>query len=102
MKIWSRPIAQNMNEKFEKFCPEHLGQNFSNIFVHILGNSTISYFHFEIYWPLSTPTSCLTQISPTQGFKTVPTTYVIALHIKRKLRNPLSAKYLLHNLDIKP
>ena len=37
MKIWSCPIAQNMNEKFEKFCPEHLGQNFSNIFVHILG-----------------------------------------------------------------
>ena len=41
-----------MNEKFEKFCPEHLGQNLSNIFVHILGNSMTLYFHFEIYWPL--------------------------------------------------
>ena len=27
-----------MNEKFQKFCPEYLGQN--------------SYLHFEIYWPL--------------------------------------------------
>ena len=33
MKIWSPRIAQN-------------------IFVHILGNVTTSYFHFEIYWPL--------------------------------------------------
>ena len=39
-------------KKFEKFCPEHLGQNFSNFFVHILGNTMTSYFHFEIYWPL--------------------------------------------------
>ena len=49
MKIWSRPIAQNMNEKFEKFSPEYLGQNFSNFFVNILGNATTSYFRFEIY-----------------------------------------------------
>ena len=41
-----------MNEKFENFCPEYLGQNFSNFFVHILGNVTTLYFHFEIYWPL--------------------------------------------------
>ena len=52
MKIWSCRIAQNMNEKFEKFWPEYLGQNFSNFFVHILGNATTSYFHSEISWPL--------------------------------------------------
>ena len=40
--------------KFEKFCPEYLGQNFSKFFVQILGNVMTSYFHFEIYWPLST------------------------------------------------
>ena len=45
MKIWSRRIAQNMNEKF---CSEYLGQNFSNFFVYILGNATT---HFEISWP---------------------------------------------------
>ena len=42
-KIWTK--------KFEKFCPEHLGQNFSIFLVHILGNAT-SYFHSEISWPL--------------------------------------------------
>ena len=52
MKIRSHPIAQNMNGKFEKFCPECLGQNFSNFSVHILGNATTSYFHSEISWPL--------------------------------------------------
>ena len=26
---------------------------FSNSFVHILGNATTSYFYFEIYWPLT-------------------------------------------------
>ena len=43
-KIWTK--------KIEKFCPKYSGQNFSNFFVHILGNATTSYFHFEIYWPL--------------------------------------------------
>ena len=43
-KIWSK--------KFEKFCPEYLRQNFSNLFVHIFGNATTSYFHYEISWPL--------------------------------------------------
>ena len=38
--------------KGQKFCSEYLGQNFSNFFVHILGNGTTSYFRFEIYWPL--------------------------------------------------
>ena len=52
MKIWSHPIAQNINEKFEKFSPKHLGQNFSIFFVHILDYATTSYFHFEMYWPL--------------------------------------------------
>ena len=52
MKILSIPSAQNMNKKFEKFCPEHLGQIFSNFFVHILGNATTSYFRFEMYRPL--------------------------------------------------
>ena len=32
MKIWSRPIAQNINEKFEKFCPEQNFQIFSFLF----------------------------------------------------------------------
>ena len=50
MKIWCRRIAQNMNKKF--FCPEYLGQNFSNFFVHTLGNAMTSYFHSEISWPL--------------------------------------------------
>ena len=53
MKIWSRCIAQNMNEKFEKLCPKYLGQNFSKNFVHILGNATTCYFHSEISWPLT-------------------------------------------------
>ena len=44
-KIWTK--------KFEKFCPKYSGQNFSNFFVHILGNATTSYFRFEIYWPLT-------------------------------------------------
>ena len=52
MKIWSCPIAQNMNGNFEKFCSEHLGQNFSKFYRHILGNASTLYFHFEIYWPL--------------------------------------------------
>ena len=43
-KIWTK--------KIEKFCPEYLRQNFSNYFVHILGNATTSYFHSEIFWPL--------------------------------------------------
>ena len=42
-----------MNKKIEKFCPEHLGPNFSKKFFHILDYATTSYFHFEIYWPLS-------------------------------------------------
>ena len=29
------------------------GQNFSNFFVHILGNATPSYFHSEISQPLA-------------------------------------------------
>ena len=40
-----------MNKKIEKFCPKYSGQNFSNFFVHILGNATSSYFHSEISWP---------------------------------------------------
>ena len=47
MKIWSHRITS----KLEKFCPK-LGQNFSNFFVHILGNATTSYFHSVISWPL--------------------------------------------------
>ena len=43
-----------MDEKFENFCPEYLGQNFSHFFVHILGNTTTSYFHSEISWSLGT------------------------------------------------
>ena len=39
-------------QKIWKCCPEYLGQNFSNFFVHILGNATTSNFRFEIYWPL--------------------------------------------------
>ena len=46
MKIWIRPIAQTMNEKFEKFCHEHLWQNFSKSFVHTLVNA-ISYLFFS-------------------------------------------------------
>ena len=53
MKIWSHRIAQNINKKFENFCPEYLGHNFSNFFVHILGNAKTPYFLFEIYWPLT-------------------------------------------------
>ena len=52
MKIWSRRIAQNMNEKFEKFCPKSLEHNFSKFFVHILGNAMTSHFHSEISWAL--------------------------------------------------
>ena len=47
-KIWTK--------KFEKFCPILLpwsiGQNFSDFFVHILGNATTSYIHSEISWPV--------------------------------------------------
>ena len=55
MKIWSRRIAQNMNEIFWKILPWYytIGQNFSNFFVHILGNATTSYIHSEISWPLA-------------------------------------------------
>ena len=55
MKIWSRHIAQNTKERIWKILPcilrQGLGQNFSKNFVHILGNATTSYFHFEIFWP---------------------------------------------------
>ena len=51
MKIWTRRIAQNMNEKIWK------------IIVHILGNAMTSYFHFEIYWPLGHITSVQKQWS---------------------------------------
>ena len=52
MKIWSRRIAQNMNEKIWKILPQVFRAEFFNFFVHILGNATISYFHSEISWPL--------------------------------------------------
>ena len=38
-------VRKFQNENMESsYCP--------NFFVHILGNATTSYFHFEIYWPL--------------------------------------------------
>ena len=40
MNILSRRISQNMNGKIRKILPCDLGQNFSNFFVHILGNAT--------------------------------------------------------------
>ena len=43
-KIWTK--------KFENFCPEYLGQNFSIFFVHILGKATTSYFQSDTSWPL--------------------------------------------------
>ena len=52
MNLRSRRIAQNMNEKIWKILPGDLGQNFSKIFVHILGNAATSYIHSEISWPL--------------------------------------------------
>ena len=50
--IWSCCIAQNMNHKIRKILPWRIGQNFSNCFVHILGNAKSSYIHSEISWPL--------------------------------------------------
>ena len=41
-----------MNGKIWKILPWSLGQNFSNFFIHILGNATTSCYHSEIYWPL--------------------------------------------------
>ena len=41
-----------MNEKIWKILSWVLGTKFLNFFVHILGNTTTSYFRFEIYWPL--------------------------------------------------
>ena len=40
--------------KFWKILPwiPIFGQNFSNFFVHILGNATTSHFNSEIFWPL--------------------------------------------------
>ena len=54
---------QNENMKSSQHCPKYEQKKMKNsalsiqgrifqIFVHILGNATTSYFHFEIYWPL--------------------------------------------------
>ena len=40
---------QNVNKEIRKILPWSLGQNFSDFFVHILGNA---YFHSEISWLL--------------------------------------------------
>ena len=53
MKIWSRRIAQSMNEKIWKILPWILKAEFLNFFVYILGNATTSYFHSEISLPLT-------------------------------------------------
>ena len=53
--------------KGKKFCPEYLGQNFSNFFVHILGNVTTLYFHSEISWPL-----CYVKMENKLQFITLP------------------------------
>ena len=46
------PLPKIWTKKFEKFCPEYLGQNFSIFFVRILSNATTSNFHSEISWSL--------------------------------------------------
>ena len=67
--IWSRRIAQNMNEEVWNIL--YSGQKFSNfLFIYILGNATNPWFHFEIYWPLNNE---ILQINPPfiikSGFK---------------------------------
>ena len=54
MKIWNRPIAQNMNKKEKKNSDQSIqGEIFQiHIIIHILGNGKTPYFHSEIYWPL--------------------------------------------------
>ena len=42
MKIWSRRIAQSMNEKIWKILPWILKAEFFIFFVYILGNATTS------------------------------------------------------------
>ena len=54
-KIWTK--------KFEKFFPKYSGQNLFKCFVHILGNTTISYFQSEIIWRLA-------KLPKSQKFKT--------------------------------
>ena len=53
MKIWSRPIAQNKNEKVWRILPWMLRAGFFKLFWKILGIETTSYFHSEISWPLA-------------------------------------------------
>ena len=53
-------------KKLEKFCPEYLGQNFSKMFVHILGNATTGWYtNFFIQKEL---TLCLASLIGTHLF----------------------------------
>ena len=62
-KIWNiltfLKVRKFQNENMESsHCPKYERifflnlQNFTIFFVHVLGNATTSYFHFEIYWHL--------------------------------------------------
>ena len=52
MSFWFHCLDQNINEKFDKFCPRMGRAEFIKFFIGILVQTMKPKRHFEINWPL--------------------------------------------------